>query len=50
MIDPKLLTAEEIQYLNDYHELCRENVGSLLRELGEQEGLNWLMRETEPIG
>jgi hypothetical protein len=26
MIDPSLLTAEEVDYLNNYHELCRQEV------------------------
>ncbi|XP_065218401.1 xaa-Pro aminopeptidase 1 [Planococcus citri] len=47
---PNLLTKEEISYLNEYHELCREKVGRLLKEQGETEALSWLMRETEPIG
>ncbi len=50
MIKPSLLSSEEINFLNDYHEKCREEVGELLRELGKQDAINWLMKETEPIG
>ena len=50
MICPSLLTREEVDYINDYHEQCRNKVGPLLREMGKKEGLDWLMRETEPIG
>lgn len=50
MLVPSLLTRKEIIYINDYHCKCREKVGPLLKEIGEQDGLAWLMRETEPIG
>ena len=50
MILPDLLSKEEVDYLNAYHELCRDRVGPLLREMGHIDGLNWLIRETEPIG
>ncbi len=50
MIEPGLLTAEEVSYLDDYHSRCREDVGALLRERGLKDGLDWLMRETEPLG
>ena len=50
MILPNLLNKEELDYLNSYHELCRDRVGPLLREMGHVDGLNWLIRETEPIG
>jgi hypothetical protein len=29
MIDPLLLTAEEVDYLNNYHEQCRQQVDIL---------------------
>ena len=50
MILANLLSKEELEYLNSYHELCRDRVGPLLREMGHTDGLNWLIRETEPIG
>lgn len=50
MIDPKLLNQKEIDYINKYHEKCRDMVGPLLREMGHKDGLNWLIKETNPIG
>ena len=50
MIVPSMLTGEEVQYINAYHELCRERVGPILRELGQNDALKWLIRETEAIG
>lgn len=37
-------------FQNEYNDECREKVGSLLRELGHKDALQWLLRETEPIG
>lgn len=37
-------------FQNEYNEECREKVGSLLRELGHKDALQWLLRETEPMG
>lgn len=50
MINPGLLSQEEIHYINQYHQMCRDQVGPLLREMGKKDGLRWLIRETEPIG
>lgn len=50
MVDPKLLSQEEVSYLNQYHLTCREKVGPLLREMGLEDGLKWLMKETCPMG
>ncbi len=50
MIEPRLLAADEVAYLDEYHAECRERVGALLRERGMKEGLDWLMKETEPMG
>jgi len=50
LILPELLTKEELEWLNEYHEKCREKVGSLLKEMGNTEALNYLIRETEPLG
>ena len=49
MIEPKLLTKKEIEYINQYHQKCRDLVGPLLRKMGKTEGYNWLFRETTPI-
>merc|ERR1712223_1015983 len=50
LIDPTLLTQEEISYINQYHQKCLDMVGPLLREMGKSDGLKWLIRETNPIG
>lgn len=50
MIEPKLLNQDEISYINSYHQKCRDMVGPLLRSMGKKEGLNWLIKETNPIG
>ncbi|XP_026292242.1 xaa-Pro aminopeptidase 1 [Frankliniella occidentalis] len=50
MLVPGLLTEKEISYLNNYHMKVRELVGPLLKKMGHLEALEWLYRETEPIG
>lgn len=50
MLVPSMLTAEEINWLNDYHEMCRELVGEALRERGKMSAFRWLLKETEPLG
>eukprot|EP00093_Oithona_nana_P006231 06231.XXX_379342_377690_1 [CDS] Oithona nana genome sequencing. len=50
LIDPTLLTKEEINYINQYHQKCLDVVGPLLKEMGQQAGLDWLIKETRPIG
>ena len=50
MIVPSLLTQDEINYINQYHQKCRDMVGPLLRRMGKKDGLNWMIKETSPIG
>jgi len=50
MIVPSLLTQAEINYINQYHQKCRDMVGPLLKRMGKKDGLNWMMKETSPIG
>lgn len=50
LIEPTLLTKEEINYINQYHQKCLDVVGPLLKEMGQQAGLDWLIKETRPIG
>ncbi|XP_028403265.1 xaa-Pro aminopeptidase 1-like isoform X1 [Dendronephthya gigantea] len=50
MLVPAMLSPEEINWLNDYHEMCREKVGEMLREHGKMVAYRWLMKETEPLG
>lgn len=50
MICPELMTRQELDWLNTYHQTCRDRVGPLLQELGWTEAYEWLYRETQPIG
>lgn len=50
MIIPEMLTSEEVTYINNYHSQCRDKVAPLLQEMNKKEALNWLLRETEPVG
>uniref|UniRef100_A0A1B6E280 Xaa-Pro aminopeptidase 1 n=1 Tax=Clastoptera arizonana TaxID=38151 RepID=A0A1B6E280_9HEMI len=50
MLVPHMLTEKEITCLNDYHSLCREKVGPLLKKMGHIGAYEWLYKETEPIG
>ena len=50
LIEPSLLEAQEIADLNDYHQKVLDTVGPLLKEMGQKEALNWLIKETKPIG
>ncbi|XP_031972445.1 xaa-Pro aminopeptidase 1 isoform X1 [Corvus moneduloides] len=50
MIDVNLLTEKECNWVNEYHQKCREVVGAELERQGRHEALQWLLRETEPLG
>ena len=50
LIEPKLLTMKEINYINQYHQKYRDMVGPLLKTMEKTEGYNWLLKETTPIG
>ncbi|EDV22938.1 uncharacterized protein TRIADDRAFT_28167 [Trichoplax adhaerens] len=50
LLSPELLTEEEVAWINDYHQLCREKVGDLLIQRGRLDALKWLQKETEVIG
>uniref|UniRef100_U3JI13 Xaa-Pro aminopeptidase 1 n=1 Tax=Ficedula albicollis TaxID=59894 RepID=U3JI13_FICAL len=49
MIDVNLLTEKECNWVNEYHQRCREVVGAELERQGRHEALRWLLRETEPL-
>ncbi|NXX54305.1 XPP1 aminopeptidase, partial [Scopus umbretta] len=49
MIDVNLLTQKECNWVNDYHQKCREVIGAELERQGRHEALRWLIRETEPL-
>uniref|UniRef100_A0A8C5T7Q3 Xaa-Pro aminopeptidase 1 n=1 Tax=Malurus cyaneus samueli TaxID=2593467 RepID=A0A8C5T7Q3_9PASS len=49
MIDVNLLTEKECNWVNEYHQKCREVIGAELERQGRHEALGWLLRETEPL-
>ena len=49
MIVVDMLTDQEIDYINTYHQKCRDIIGPLLDETKYQGAKAWLWRETEPI-
>lgn len=49
LIVPEMLTKSEIDYLNLYHQRCRDVIGPILKEQGHLDAISWLWRETEPI-
>jgi len=50
MITAELMTRQELDWLNSYHQTCRDRVGPLLKAAGRVEALEWLYRETQAIG
>ncbi|XP_054717686.1 xaa-Pro aminopeptidase 1-like [Uloborus diversus] len=50
LINPSMLTSSEIKWLNEYHTACRDVVGKALEEQGKSEVLQWLLKETLPLG
>lgn len=39
----------QCEWLNNYHQTCRDVIGKELQKQGRQEALEWLLRETQPI-
>jgi len=50
MMIPEMLTKEEVAYIDEYHSQCRDKVSPLLLRMNKKEALNWLMKETLPLG
>ncbi|ESO95131.1 hypothetical protein LOTGIDRAFT_215291 [Lottia gigantea] len=50
LIDPKLLTEKEINWINDYHSFCQQVVGEEMEKQGRHEAKKWLIKSTQPIG
>lgn len=50
LLDPSMLTSDEIQWLNSYHLSCREIIGKSLEEQNKHHVLQWLLEETQPLG
>lgn len=42
-------SSPQCDWLNSYHQTCRNVIGKELQMQGRQEALEWLLRETEPI-
>ncbi|XP_025064553.1 xaa-Pro aminopeptidase 2 isoform X2 [Alligator sinensis] len=49
LIDVRLLSAEQIQYLNSYYETIRHRVGPELQRRQLQEEYEWMRSNTEPF-
>lgn len=50
MICPSLLSEREIEWLNTYHSTIRDVIGAELKRQGKQTALDWMLKETEPLG
>ncbi|KAG0430539.1 hypothetical protein HPB47_022592 [Ixodes persulcatus] len=50
MLNPLMLTADEVEWLDTYHQACRDVIGRALEEQGRDLALQWLLRETQPLG
>ncbi|XP_047347344.1 xaa-Pro aminopeptidase ApepP [Vespa velutina] len=49
LLNVSLLTDEEINYLNNYHAKCLKTLSPLLQDPENDQALQWLKRETQPI-
>lgn len=49
MIDIKILTDQEISWINKYHEKVLRDVGTLLKKQGHDNDYNWLENQTVPM-
>lgn len=49
LIDTFLLSDQELIWLNEYHQTCRELVGAHLDKTGKLKVKEWLMKATEPL-
>jgi Xaa-Pro aminopeptidase len=49
LIVKDLLTADELAWLNDYHQKCRDIIGPELQKSGRVTAYDWLLRETTPL-
>uniref|UniRef100_T1IM68 Aminopeptidase P N-terminal domain-containing protein n=1 Tax=Strigamia maritima TaxID=126957 RepID=T1IM68_STRMM len=50
MFEPSMLTSKEIEWLDTYHQQCREVIGKELEKQGRARALEWLLKETQPLG
>lgn len=49
LVDPSLMSLDELEWLNKYNAEVRDKVGPLLRETGDHEAVEWLERNTQPV-
>ena len=49
LFDPSLLTPKEIEWIDSYHATVLERVGAHLKERGETEAYEWVVRETRTL-
>ncbi|KAF6216898.1 hypothetical protein GE061_001248 [Apolygus lucorum] len=49
LINPNLLNAEELKWLNDYHEEVRRTLVPIAESKGDVALKNWLIKETEAV-
>ncbi|XP_014884631.1 xaa-Pro aminopeptidase 2 isoform X2 [Poecilia latipinna] len=49
LIDTSLLSAKQLQWLNNYYEMIRRLVGPELDKQGLQEEKDWMLRNTQPF-
>ncbi|XP_023236051.1 xaa-Pro aminopeptidase 1-like isoform X1 [Centruroides sculpturatus] len=50
LLEPSMLTAEEFEWLDNYHQLCRDVIGKELKRQGKLQAHQWLLKETQPLG
>lgn len=49
LVDPALLSSEDIAWLNEYHRLVRRTLEPELRQRRLAQAFNWLVQRTLPI-
>lgn len=49
LIDLDIMTSEEVDWLNKYHQDCLEKVGKMLRDQGKDDVYDWLKEITKPV-
>lgn len=50
LLEPSMLTVEELEWLDNYHQLCRDVIGKELKKQGKLQVHQWLLKETQPLG
>ncbi|GAA5953685.1 hypothetical protein JCM21900_001702 [Sporobolomyces salmonicolor] len=49
LIEPALLSLDELEWVNKYNAECRTKLEPMLRETGDQEAWEWLKRNTQSL-